>query len=183
MEQTPQSAAPASNAAQSPDRIELQKKLAEVEGKFAAAASQAEEYLNGWKRAKADYQNLKREHEQQSWQLAQHAVESVVVNLWLEFYSNLLPAFAHIPPEHAVLPWVKGLQNGIKQFEVMVKKLGFESFTPAVGDPFDPVPHEAVASVLSAEHAPGTVVAVVRPGLRQMDSQTIVVTATVQVAK
>ena len=162
---------------------ELERKVIALERQANAAARQAEEYLNGWKRAKADYQNLKREHEQQSWELAKSSVESVIGNLWVDYYGNLLPAFGHISPEHAELPWVKGLQNGIKQFEAVLKKLGFVSFTPAVGDPFDPARHEAVASIAVPGQTSGTIAAVVRPGLLQGDTHAAMVTAAVQVVK
>ena len=183
MEQTPQSATSPSDAAQSLDGIAWQKKLAEAEASIVAAASQADEYLKGWQRAKADYQNLKRESEQRSWQEAKVGVKSVVGNLWTHFYGDLELALQHVPEEHAEQPWVVGVRNGIKQFIVILKKLGFEAFSPATGQPFNYLEHEAVEAVENSGQRVNTITAVVRSGLRYVDDGDVVVTARVKVAK
>lgn len=182
MEQPPQSATPPANTAPSPDLAELQKKLDEAETAIAAAARQAEEYLNGWKRAKADYQNLKRESEVRSWQQAKTAVSSFAENLWTDFYCNVLPAFEHIPHDQRGQPWVEGLHNSIRQFEAVIKRLGFEPLQPEVGKPFNPLEHEAVAADEQSSQPDNTIVAVIRPGLKCVDDEMRVVPAHVKVA-
>ena len=151
--------------------------------RLQAAEAKAEEYLNGWKRAKADYLNLKRESEETSWHRANAAVKSVVVNLWVDFFCNLELAMRHVPPESAQLPWVEGMRNGVKQFTEVIKKLGFEQFQPMAGQPFSPFEHEAVEAVENAGQPTNAVVVVVRPGLRFVDDNDVVVPARVKVAK
>ena len=150
---------------------------------LAAAQQQAADYLAGWQRAKADYLNLKRESDERSWQQAKSAVKSVVINLWADFFSNLELALRHIPPQQSKEPWVVGVQNGMKQFNVILKKLGFEDYTPTVGQPFSPFEHEAVEAVENSGKPAQTIVEVVRPGLRFVDDDDVVVHARVKVAK
>ncbi|MDO8560527.1 MAG: nucleotide exchange factor GrpE [bacterium] len=151
---------------------------------LAKARQQAAEYLAGWQRAKADYVNLKRESDERSWQQAKSAVKSVVINLWADFFSNLELALRHIPPQQSKEPWVVGVQNGMKQFNVILKKLGFEDYTPTVGQPFSPFEHEAVEAVENSGKPAQTIVEVVRPGLRFVDDDDdVVVHARVKVAK
>lgn len=171
MENVPPAAAP-----EATDAVKLQAEL-------AAARQQAAEYLDGWKRAKADYLNLQRESQEQSWQQAKLAVRGFAANLWTDYYGNVLPAFQHIPRAQAALPWVNGLKNGIRQFEAILKKLGFEPVAPPVGSAFDPIQQEAVESVEIPGGTPNSVAAVLRPGLRSTDDGALIVPAQVKVAK
>lgn len=165
-----------SAAAAAPSLDELQARLRDAQAK-------AVEYLNGWKRAKADYLNLKREHEEHSWLQAKAAVKSVVMNLWVDFFCNLELAMRHIPQELSQLPWVAGVQNGTKQFAEILKKLGFEEFSPSAGQLFSPLEHEAVEAVENSGQPANTILAIVRPGLRFADDNDVIVPARVKVAK
>ena len=62
------------------------------------AKQQAEEYLSGWKRAQADYQNLKRDTEKETVKLAKFANLSLLLEL-LPIVDNFGRAIRHLPEE------------------------------------------------------------------------------------
>ncbi len=101
---------------------------------------QAEEYLNGWKRAKADYLNLKKENETASAELAQFVAAGMLMK-FLPVYDGLKKACAM---ENSGDKWVEGILNIKKQFEEVFKKFGVEEIK-TIGEKFNPEFHEAVS--------------------------------------
>lgn len=122
----------------------------------------AEEYLNGWKRAKADYLNLKREVDKEKAELIAMANAGLLLDL-LPVYSHLKLAMTHVPAEAREKDWVKGFQQIHRQFQELLKRLGVEE-VKTVGEPFDPKMHEAVGSRKVEGAKPHTVVEEVQPG-------------------
>ena len=74
--------------------------LEDLQSQLAQAQAQAAEYLDGWKRAKADYANLKRETDQRVREQWKAAGVSIVVH-FVDVYQNLQTALAHVPPQQA----------------------------------------------------------------------------------
>jgi molecular chaperone GrpE len=128
-----------------------------------ACKKQAEEYLNGWKRAKADYINLKKETETANAELAQFVAGGMLMK-FLPVYDGLKRACREMPstssgnngsigltiglsPERSVSEvegWSAGILNIKKQFEEVFKKFGVEEIK-TVGEKFNPEFHEAVS--------------------------------------
>ena len=96
---------------------------------------QAEEYLNGWKRAKADYLNLKKEMEAQNKEIKE----------WLSKIF-LLPILDIMDNFDRAGTLDAGIENIKKQFEDFLKANGVEAMK-VIGEKFDPLMHEAVESV------------------------------------
>ena len=117
--------------------------LDECQQSLAAAQQQAEEYLNGWKRAKADYLNLKRETEQRQAELFSLATAGLLVEL-LPVYDNLKTAWQHVPESERTAEWVVGFEHIKNQLGELLKHAGIETMK-TVGEPFNPDYHEAVA--------------------------------------
>ena len=101
---------------------------------------QAEEYLNGWKRAKADYLNLKKETETASAELAQFVAAGMLMK-FLPVYDGLKKACAM---ENSGDKWAEGILNIKKQFEDVFKKFGVEEIK-TIGEKFNPEFHEAIS--------------------------------------
>jgi len=119
-----------------PQIKELEKKIEELEKKN-------EDYLNGWKRAKADYINYKKEVDEGKKELMGFAFASVVMQ-FLPVYDNLETAFKHIPKDLEKIEWTMGIENIKKQFESIMKDLGIEKMK-TVGEKFNPEFHDAAA--------------------------------------
>ncbi len=134
----------------------------QLQAELARAKHQAEDYLNGWRRAKADYLNLKRESEERGGQLSRFAQADCLIQL-LPVYTNLQVTLRHIPSEQTAVEWVKGLRQVCQQFQQTLTRLGVAHIT-TVGEPFDPEQHEAVEAVTRAGVAANIVAEEVSPG-------------------
>lgn len=103
-----------------------------------------EEYLNGWKRAKADYANLKNDQEKRSKELVEFSCLSLFAQ-WVPIVEHLRQALTkHIPKDLENSEWVKGIEQIYKQIREVMKGLGIEEFIDSTGKPFDPTRHEAI---------------------------------------
>lgn len=122
---------------------------------------QAEEYLNGWKRAKADYANLQKETERQRMEFVQYATESLIRDL-LPLVEHFDQAFAHLPEDLKQSDWVTGVRHIHSGILGLLQARGVTEVNP-VGEAFDPMKHEAVESVES-DQPPGTIIEVVKKG-------------------
>lgn len=103
---------------------------------------QSVEYLDGWKRAKADYLNLKKETEKEKKEIIEFANAALLVQL-LPLYDHFKRALAAIPEGERTKDWEKGVEAIFREFQMMLKALGVEEI-PTVGQQFDPSKHHAV---------------------------------------
>lgn len=94
---------------------------------------QAEEYLNNWKRERADFVNYKKDEGKRMEEFVKFANESLVLEL-LDTVDDLYLAAKQTKNE--------GLEQVIKKFEDLLKKYGVEKIK--TGDKFDPMRHEIV---------------------------------------
>jgi molecular chaperone GrpE len=106
---------------------------------------QAQEYLDGWKRAKADYLNLKKEMESQNKEIKEWMAKILLLPL-LNILDGLNKAFGEVPDNLKNDQWVKGIEGIKKQMEDYLKSQGVEPMA-VKGKKFDPIKHEAVESV------------------------------------
>jgi len=109
---------------------------------------EAEEYLNGWKRAKADYLNLKNQAGEAQKDLVRFANLGMILN-FLPIYDGLKRACKEMPSmgsgnNEKSEGWSEGILNIKKQFECFLKNLDIEEIK-TVGEEFNPELHEAVA--------------------------------------
>ena len=109
----------------------------------------SDEYLNGWKRAKADYLNLKKEMEAQNKEIKEWMSKIFLLPL-LSVIDGLQKAFTEIPKNLQNEPWVKGIEGIKKQFEDYLKSQGVEAMAVKEAK-FDPAKHEAVESIGGGE--------------------------------
>ena len=114
----------------------------ELKSELELAKKKAEEHLNGWKRAKADYLNLKKETENRQMELIQFANAALIAQL-LPIFDHFKLALQHVPVEQKKADWVVGFFHIKKQFEDFLKQLGIEEIK-TVGEKFNPEFHEAV---------------------------------------
>ena len=124
--------------------IRLKQKLEQVE-------KQAQEYLNGWKRAKADYLNKEREIEKQKTEWIKFANTELIMYLL-----PILDSFDHstesLPKNLKNNEWVKGVLKIKNQLESFLKSHGVKKIN-TIGEKFNPEFHEAVEKSPSAKPA------------------------------
>ena len=130
----------------------------------------AEEYLNGWKRAQADYANAQKEMEKARQDYAKYASEECLVKLLPAIDQFLValrfqPSLDAIPERDDRRPfenWITGLNAVASLWEQAAKELGLEQ-VPAKG-PLNPAQHEAVSTEESADVPPGHIIRVAEAG-------------------
>ncbi len=129
------------------------------EGTPVEITDKSEEYLNNWKRERADFINYKKDEAKRVKEFVKYANEDLIMEL-IDILDNLELALKHAPSEI-----IKKLS---KDFEELLKKYGVEKIKTE-GESFDPALHEAVAvpsEVLGeGQEAPeGNKLEEVRPG-------------------
>lgn len=138
------------------DRKDLEKKIKDLEKK-------SQEYLSGWQRSQADYQNLLKTTAKEREGLSQQARKEFVLK-FLPVYNNLKLAFVYLPEEIKSQEWVKGILHIKDQMSAAFKELGVEQIKTK-GQKFDPVFHEAVANEpASQDISAGYILREVEPG-------------------
>src|ERR1700690_3857563 len=122
------------------DSDQLQKELQE-------AISKAEENLNGWKRAQADFDNYRKRKEGESEEWIGFGKQAAFVQL-LPVLDSLEQALIHAPdlPDDKYQNWKEGLQGIVKQLDSTMNDMGIEKIE-TLGKKFDPNLHEAVREV------------------------------------
>ena len=124
---------------------------------LAKVQAQAQEYLAGWQRAQADYKNLQMRTQEQRAQVLAATTREIVQTL-LPTLDLLDQVLSH--KEAAAKDILTGTGMVAQQMLEALNGLGVVEIT-ALGQPFDPALHEAVASVPGkkdtcvAEHARG----------------------------
>lgn len=129
----------------------------------------AEEYLEGWKRAQADYQNLKKEAEHQKVEFSKYANERLLSDL-LPALDQFGLALRHLP-DTAALPddekkkwenWLVGVKAVGMLWEQAAAGAGLERI--ATDGAFDPNLHEAVGEEAAEGADTGSIVRVMQDG-------------------
>jgi molecular chaperone GrpE len=138
----------------------------------------ADEYLNSWKRALADYDNLKKEMEVKSKEWKQMGMMQVLMGV-IPVYNNFVSAVRHIPEDQKSVPWVTGVMYIKQNLEELFTELGL-TMIPTVGSAFDDTLHEAVKEEES-DQASGTILQQVSVGFKKGDD--VIIPAKVVVAK
>ncbi|MFA6145831.1 MAG: nucleotide exchange factor GrpE [Patescibacteria group bacterium] len=118
---------------------ELKKLQEEVE----LVKQQAEEYLNGWKRTKADYLNREREIDKEKIEWIKFANLELILN-FLPIMDSFDQSVKNLTDDLEDNEWANGVLKIKDQFESFLKAQGVEKIK-TLGEKFDPMFHEAVA--------------------------------------
>jgi len=123
------------NQSQEKEIIDLKERLKKIE-------EMSEEYLNGWKRIKADYLNREKEIATGKQRWIEFANLEIVLKLLsvLDSFENVLK---HQEKDLKRKNWVQGIEQIKKQLEIILKEDGVEKIK-ALGEEFNPLFHEAL---------------------------------------
>lgn len=116
--------------------VEEGREVAELERK-------AEEYLDGWKRCQADFENYKKRQEENKKDMGQYLKEGLLLEM-LPVVDNFHASTDHIPDGEKESPWVVGIMHIQRQLETILADNGVSEIPVAPGDEFDPRIHEAI---------------------------------------
>lgn len=124
----------------------------------------AEEYLNNWKRERADFLNYKKEEAKRVEEFIKFANESLILEL-LDIIEESMVARAQMPKEiqEKYPEWIDGVDKIREKGFEFLKRQGVERIK-TVGEKFDPLFHESVGEVASDGGESGKVIEEVKPG-------------------
>ena len=130
--------------------------------KLKEAHAKADEYLDGWQRAKAEFANYKKRVNRDREQNDKDAVGRVV-RRYLPIVDDLERALKDRPKEGDTAAWASGIELIYRK---MVSILENDGVTPieADGEMFDPNFHEAIAQIPSKEYESGQIIEVIQTG-------------------
>jgi len=119
---------------------------------------QAEEYLNNWKRERADFINYKKDEAERMEEFLKFSTEGIVMEL-LDVIDGIEAARNNLPDTKELKEWIDGFDSSLHKLEDFLKKFGVEK-TKISGARFDPLLHEAV----EVQDKDGGKIEEIRPG-------------------
>lgn len=122
--------------------VETVKKLRE---KLKKAHTDAQEYLTGWQRAKADYVNARKRDEEERREFVKFANERLIDGLIPVLDSFEMAMGNREAWEKADKSWRVGVEYIANQLKKTLADAGLEEINPAVGQKFDPARDEAAS--------------------------------------
>ena len=153
-------------AVATPTRLELAERIESLERELAETKAKAEEHLYNWQRSAADFSNYKRRTEEER-ALAGQFSNALLIGKLLTVLDDFDRALGNVPAD-AHDAWIEGVQLTERKLRSVLES---EGVTPiqALGQPFDPNLHEAVAHEVTADHADNEVIGEVQRGYRLHD--------------
>lgn len=135
----------------------MDEEQADINKHYEECRTRAEEYLNGWKRAKADLVNYQRQVERERGEWAIYA-QAETVRKFLPVIDSLEAAIAlRGEPSEA------GVRRIYEQCLAALKDCGVET-VEATGEPPNPEYHEVVAKEKNDAYAQGLIAKIVQKG-------------------
>jgi molecular chaperone GrpE len=130
--------------------------LVKVREQLDAKEKEAKEYHDRYLRQVAELENFKRRITREKDESIRFANEALVKDL-IPIVDNLERAVAHAKDGGNGRPLVEGVEMVLRGLFDMLAKHGVAQIS-AIGQPFDPEKHEAMAQVESTTYQPNTVV-------------------------
>lgn len=150
-----------------------------IQSELESIQAQADEYLDGWQRARAEFANYKRRIEREQAEARDRIAGNTLIR-FLGVMDDLERALKDRPSDGDAASWAEGIELIYRKLSALFIAEGVEEIL-ADGTSFDPALHEALSHEESEEHAEGQVIEVVQRGYRMGDR--VLRPALVRVAK
>lgn len=102
-----------------------------------------ENYLEGWKRCQADFENYKKRQAESLQDVHKYACQNIISEI-LPVLDNFHASTEHIPEDQKENPWVTGIMHIQKQLEKVLEDNNVKEIKIKQGDEFDPTTMDAV---------------------------------------
>jgi molecular chaperone GrpE len=136
--------------------------ISELQNELLAAQAKADEYLEGWQRARADFANYKKRVERDQAQTYQNAAGSILKR-YLSIVDDLERALKTRPQDGDGAAWAEGIELIYRKLLSILESEGIQTMD-ADGAQFDPNLHEAIMSEDSQQHESGQIIEVLQQG-------------------
>ena len=149
-----------------PSRIELAERIELLERELTEARAASEEHLYNWQRSAADFANFKRRTDDERATMGQFT-NALLIGKLLTVLDDFDRALESVPAE-AHDAWIEGVKLTERKLRSVLESEGVTAIE-AVGEPFDPNLHEAVAHEETVDHPDNSVIGEVQRGYRLHD--------------
>lgn len=145
-----------------PELPEPDQECEDLRHELESCQAQANEYLDGWQRSRAEFANYKKRVDREMAQAYQSASGNIFKR-YLEVMDDLERALKKRPQEGDGAAWSEGV-------ELIYRKLGSilaadgVTIMQAEGQTFDPNLHEAISQEENAEFESGQIIEVIKQG-------------------
>ncbi|MCP4424293.1 MAG: nucleotide exchange factor GrpE [Chloroflexi bacterium] len=126
-----------------------------IEERLTAAQAEAAHNLDGWMRAQAEFANARKRMEKQRADTYLNATSNVATKL-LPVIDDFERAMDNVPDEIAENGWLEGVQMAQRKLINILDGLKVKPIE-ALGQPFDPMFHEAIMQEPTDEYESGVV--------------------------
>jgi len=150
-----------------------------IQSELESIQAQADEYLDGWQRARAEFANYKRRIEREQAEARDRIAGNTLIR-FLGVMDDLERALKDRPSDGDAASWAEGIELIYRKLSALFIAEGVEEIL-ADGTSFNPALHEALSHEESDDHAEGQVIEVVQRGYRMGDR--VLRPALVRVAK
>ncbi len=124
--------------------------------------AKAEEYLDGWQRARADFANYKKRVLRENTEIRQIA-RGEVIKQYLDIADDLRRALQEKPESGEEETWADGIEIIYQKLRSRLEAEGLKPMNP-LGEVFDPNIHEALMKEESEEYESGHIIEVMQEG-------------------
>jgi molecular chaperone GrpE len=124
--------------------------------------AKADEYLEGWQRARAEFSNYKKRIEREQADLYQ-TITGTIAKQYLDVVDDLALALKSRPGSGEGAEWAHGIELVYRKLMTILENQGITPMK-AQGAIFDPTLHEAISSEESEEFESGKIIEVVKQG-------------------
>jgi molecular chaperone GrpE len=154
------------------EQSDLQSELEEIR-------SQAEEYLDGWQRARAEFANYKKRIQKER-EESRSFITAEILSKYITVLDDFERALSDRPSDGASDAWAEGVDMIYRKLKTILESEGVEEYSPE-GEIFDPNFHEAIGFEESDDHDEGMIFQVIQPGYKI--GERVIRPAIVRVAK
>lgn len=122
----------------------------------------ADEYLDGWQRARAEFSNYKKRVQKER-EETRTFITAEILAKYLDVVDDFKRALDDQPSDDEIGAWAEGIDMIYRKLKAILEAEGVEEIS-AEGEAFDPNFHEAITFEESDDHNEGEVLGVVQPG-------------------
>ena len=133
-----------------------------LQASLGEITTKAEEYLDGWQRARADFANYKKRVLRENADIRQMA-RGEVIKLYLDIADDLGWALQEKPESGEEGTWADGIEIIFQKLRSRLEAEGIKPMNP-LGEEFDPNIHEALMKEESKEYESGQIIEVMQEG-------------------
>lgn len=150
-----------------------------IEEQVKRLQSEAEEYLDGWQRARAEFANFKKRTQREN-EHARERIAGEIITHFLGVKDDIERALAKAPETDDFQEWTLGIELIHQKLQALFDAEGVE-LIDAEGERFDPTFHEAVSFEENDDYEEGLIIDITQPGYKM--GERVLRPAMVRVAK